>query len=90
MSHLDTIRALTHTAEVFTARINDAYDRAEAEGHSASTLKEAAAMGKADFKREALSRPCPNCGARIGGRCTQPTSTGRRSVGWFHYARVSM
>lgn len=33
------------------------------------------------------SRPCPACYARPGEPCTTPTDTGRRNVGWFHYAR---
>lgn len=30
---------------------------------------------------------CPDCGARAGERCTTPTDTGRREVGWIHDAR---
>lgn len=31
---------------------------------------------------------CPNCMARPGQPCTQPTSTGRREVKRHHHARV--
>lgn len=30
---------------------------------------------------------CPNCQARPGEPCTQPTTTGRRPVTRFHYGR---
>jgi len=31
---------------------------------------------------------CSNCQARQGEPCTQPTSTGRVAVRWFHAART--
>ena len=34
-----------------------------------------------------LKVPCPNCQAKPGERCTQPTDTGRRPVDWVHAAR---
>jgi hypothetical protein len=37
---------------------------------------------------DALDRFCPNCQSMPGERCTQPTRSGRRDVGWFHLARV--
>lgn len=88
MSKLDAIRNLTAQAEAIAARINDAYMEASAEGHSTVTMREAAALGKLDHKRSALARPCPNCQSPEGRHCTEATSTGRRAVGWFHYARV--
>lgn len=32
---------------------------------------------------------CPACQAKPGEPCTQPTDTGRRSVRWYHHARVT-
>lgn len=36
-----------------------------------------------------ITARCPNCQARPGEPCTQPTDTGRRNVSWFHMARES-
>lgn len=30
---------------------------------------------------------CPNCNAKPGEPCSQPTDTGRRDVNWYHSAR---
>lgn len=38
----------------------------------------------------ALGRVCPNCNARPGYSCTQPTNTGRRPVSWFHDSRKNV
>lgn len=31
---------------------------------------------------------CPNCNAKAGNPCTQPTNTGRNPVRFFHFARI--
>lgn len=33
------------------------------------------------------SATCPNCQARPGEPCTQPTETGRKKVTWTHLSR---
>jgi hypothetical protein len=35
-----------------------------------------------------LAYTCPNCQAKPGERCTQPTDTSRKPVSWFHSART--
>lgn len=37
--------------------------------------------------KPALLSPCPNCQAKPGEPCTQPTNTARRPVRWYHFAR---
>ena len=32
---------------------------------------------------------CPNCNAQVGEPCTQPTEHDRRTVSWFHFARIN-
>lgn len=32
---------------------------------------------------------CPNCQAKAGQKCTQPTQTSRTAVDWYHYARIA-
>lgn len=33
---------------------------------------------------------CPNCQANAKELCTEPTDTGRRTVKFFHYARIDL
>jgi hypothetical protein len=36
-----------------------------------------------------LAMFCPNCQAKPGEACTQPTEFSRKAVTWFHAARVA-
>lgn len=36
-----------------------------------------------------LAVSCPNCQAKPGEPCTQPTDTGRRPVAFVHSARIT-
>ena len=46
---------------------------------------------KAEHERlTKLWRHCPNCQARPGEPCTQPTNTTRRPVKWFHSGREAI
>lgn len=41
------------------------------------------------MKNSAFDVVCPNCNAQVNRPCTQPTDAGRKSVHWFHYARLN-
>lgn len=38
----------------------------------------------------ALAHTCPACLSRPGEKCTEPTNTGRRAVGWLHFSRTDL
>lgn len=40
------------------------------------------------MRDDATDFTCGNCQAQPGQPCTQPTSTGRTPVTWFHYHRL--
>jgi hypothetical protein len=79
VSKVDFLRAEISKCEARMAEILDDLDGA-LRPRSAPVL---AAVNEV----ETAAVACPNCHARPGEPCTQPTESGRRNVPWFHLSR---